>query len=108
MLRNLLWAYIYGGEISGTLILKEIIVAIVVAVFFLVLYFGFKRIIFYGINDNITAAKYGALVMSITLALTWLIASLNLLGFWSSVVAVTLLTFSLIFNLVYLVVTRNK
>lgn len=108
MLRNLLWSYIYGGEVSENLVTKEIIVAVCVALFFLGSYFGFKRIIFYGINDDITAAKYGALVMSISLATTWLMSSLNLLGFWSSMISVILLAVSFLFDLVYLLVTRNK
>jgi len=107
MFRNLLWAYIYGGEISETPVAKEIIVALVIAGFFMVLYWGFKRIIFYGINDNVSIAKYGAFVLSISLALTWIIASLNLLGFWSSIIAVVILAFSLIFDLVFLLVTRK-
>jgi len=108
MVRNLLWTYVFSGEVSDTLVGKEIIVAIAVAAFFILLYWGFKRMIFYGINDNISVAKYGALVLSISLALTWLIASLNLLGFWSSIIAVVLLAISLMFNLIYLLVTRNR
>ncbi len=108
MLRTMLWTYLYGGEVYTSLILKEIIVSAVIALLLLCLYWVFKRIIFYGINDDFNHAKYGALVLSVSLALTWLIASLNLLGFWSSIIALALLGFSFMVDMIYLMVTRNR
>ena len=108
MLRALLWDYIYGDVPPDTLVIREVVISIAIALFFLILYFGFKRIIFYTINDNSTVASYGALILSVSLALPWLLSSLDLLGFWSSIIALVLFAFSFLSNLVYLLVTRIK
>jgi hypothetical protein len=108
MLRALLWAYIYGDVPPDTLVIKEIIVSIAIGVFFLLMYFGFKRIIFYTINPIVTNARYGALILSLSLALPWLLASLDLLGLFSAIIALVIMVFGFIFNLIYLIVTRSK
>jgi hypothetical protein len=108
MLRALLWAYIYGDVPPDTLVIKEIIVSIAIGVFFLFMYFGFKRIFFYAITPVITSARYAAMTLSLSLALPWFLASLDLLGFWSSVISLVILIFGFIFNIIYLIVTRTK
>ena len=108
MIRALLWNYIYGDVPPETLMVKEIIVSIVIGVFFLLMYFGFKRIIFYTINPIITNARYGAVILSMSLALPWLLGSLDLLGFFSSIIALIIMVFGFIFNIIYLIATRAK
>jgi hypothetical protein len=106
-LRDLIWQYFYGGELPPqNLISKEIMVSIVIAILFLGLYWIFKLIIFHGINDDIRKARTGAITLSVALSAAWLIASLDLLGLWASVIALVLFVFALFVDLVYLVVTR--
>jgi hypothetical protein len=108
MLRALLWSYIYGDIPPETLMTKEIIISIVIGLFFLILYFGFKRIIFYTINPNITDAKYGAMILSLSFALPWLVGSLDLLGYFSSIIALVIMALGCVIDLIYLFVTRSK
>jgi hypothetical protein len=108
MLRHYLWSEIYKAKVPATIFWQEIIVSTIVAVLLLALYWALKRAIFFGINDNIKYARMGALILSLSLSLAWILASLNLMGFWSSVIAIGLLSLSFIFTLVFLLVTRNQ
>lgn len=108
MLRDLLWIYLYRGEYSETLVWKEIVVALVIALLLLSLYWVMVRIFFYGINDNIHHAKAGAAVMAGTLAVSWLLAALDLFGFWSSILGLCLLALGVICSLTYLILTRTS
>lgn len=106
MLRSLICGIL--GSDCGDVTTTEYVIAAVGALFFSLLYFGFKRIIFYSINDSVENAKYGALILSASLAISWVIASLDLLGPFSSIIALVVVALSLVFDLVYLVVTRKK
>ncbi|MBV6341511.1 hypothetical protein [Candidatus Magnetobacterium casense] len=108
MFRTFLWETIV--EVSPPLILttNEYLIAVIVCVFFGLLYFGFTRIIYYLINPQIEHAKYGAIFLSASLMLFWVIASLDLLGFYSTIIALVILVLALIFDMVYLIVTRPK
>jgi hypothetical protein len=108
MLRHYLWSEVYKGKVPATLFWQEIIVTTIIAALLLSLYWALKRAIFFGINDNIKYARMGALILALSLSLAWAIASLNLLGFWSAVIAVGLLAFSFILVMVFLLVTRSK
>ncbi|MBF0102832.1 MAG: hypothetical protein HQK77_18170 [Desulfobacterales bacterium] len=108
MFRNLLWLYIYRQDIPLALTWTEIIVSCVIALIFIALYWVFKRLIFFTINDNITNATIGAWLLSLAFSSAWLIASLNVFGFWSAIAALSLFSFLFIVNLIYLFVTRNK
>jgi hypothetical protein len=108
MLRHYLWSEVYKGKVPVTLFWQEIIVSLIIAALLLALYWALKRAIFFGINDNIKYARMGALILSLSLSLAWVVASLNLMGFWSSVIGVALLSLSFIFTMVFLLVTRNQ
>lgn len=106
MLRDLLWIYLYRGEYSEALAWKEIIVALIVALGLLALYWLLIRVFFYTINDNIHNAKIGAGLLAVVLSLSWLIAALDLLGFWSTILGLCLLGLGVIGCLIYLIATR--
>lgn len=108
MLRHYLWSEVYKGKVPATLFWQEIIVTTIIAALLLALYWALKRAIFFGINDNIKYARMGALILSLSLSLAWVLASLNLLGFWSSVIAMALLSLAFIFTMVFLLITRNQ
>ncbi|MEO5360849.1 MAG: hypothetical protein H7843_10455 [Nitrospirota bacterium] len=108
MLRHLLWSWLYGKIVPTTLTGKEIIISVLVSIVLLALYFVFKRMFFYTINDNIHNARYGAAILAVALSLSWLIASLELFGFRSTVVAVALLLLALLIDIVYLYLTKDR
>ncbi|MBF0316951.1 MAG: hypothetical protein HQL04_02165 [Nitrospirae bacterium] len=108
MFRTFLWEVVV--ETSPPLILttNEYIIAVAFCVFFGLLYFGFTRLIYHLINPHIEHAKYGAVFLSASLMLAWVIASLDLLGFYSTIIALIILVLALIFDMVYLIVTRPR
>ncbi|MBF0342634.1 MAG: hypothetical protein HQL06_00235 [Nitrospirae bacterium] len=106
MFRIFLWETFVEVSPPLELTTKEILIAIAFSVFFGILYFGLKRIIYHAINSRIDNAKYGALVLSASFILAWDIASLDILGFYSTIIALVILVFALIFDMVYLVLTR--
>ncbi|MBF0537424.1 MAG: hypothetical protein HQL03_04125 [Nitrospirae bacterium] len=108
MFRTFLWETIVESYPPLVLTTNEYIVATAFCLFFGLLYFGFKRIIYYSINPHIDHAKYGAIFLSATFMLTWVIASLDLLGSYSTIFALVILVLALIFDMVYLIVTRPE
>jgi hypothetical protein len=106
-LRDTVWSLFYGSEPSASLQTKEIVVATVIAVFLLSLYWLFQKIIFYGINDNARTSRTGARVLAVAIATAWLLSSLDLLGIWTSLIMVVVLVLVLTIDVVYLLVTRH-
>jgi hypothetical protein len=106
-LRDLLWVYLFGKEPPIALAGKEILTSFLIALFLIALYWVFQKIIFFGINDDARHSRAGAWVFAGSLSLGWLVASLDLLGLWSSIAALVLVAFAIFADLVYLLVTRS-
>lgn len=107
-LRDLLWQYMYGGEVPTALSWMEIGIAAAIALLLLALYWVFQKIIFYGISDNARHARTGARVFAVTLAVGWILASLDLLGLWTSLVSFIMVTLVLAVDVTFLLVTRDR
>jgi hypothetical protein len=68
----------------------------------------FQKIIFYGINESARHSQTGAQILAVVLALGWLLASLDLLGLWTSLLVLLMIVLMLAVDLTFLLVTRGK
>jgi hypothetical protein len=106
-LRDLLWSNIYGSEPPESLQPKEIAVAVGIALLLLALYWVFQKIIFYGINDNARTSRTGAQVLTVAISVAWLLSSLDLLGMYTMLIVIVMVSLVIVIDLIYLFVTRR-
>ncbi len=108
-LRDLLWQFVYGGVAPTTVVGKEIAVSVVIALLLLSFYWVFQKIIFRGgINKSPRHSRTGARVLAVALATGWLLASLDLLGWWATMAAFVGVSLTFVADLAFLLATRPR
>ena len=107
-LREMLWLYLYGGDTPDSLATKEILSSLGVFVVLFLLYFPLKKIIFYSINPDARRSRLGAILLAGSLAVAWLVSSLDLLGLFSFVFALVIAAVFILVDGTYLLLTRGK
>jgi hypothetical protein len=104
-LRSLIWDLAYDSVAPDVLSGKEIIVAIVIALLLAALYWPLK-LVFFRVTEDIHRSKTAAIVMTGALCVGWLVAALDLLGIWATLIALSLLLVGFLVDIVYLIATR--
>jgi hypothetical protein len=107
-LRDLLWMYLYNGEAPQSLMLRELVGAAVACLLLLALYVPLKKIIFYSLNPDAERSRFGAALLTASLIVSWLIASLDLFGLFSLLFALVITTVFFLIDGAYLLLTRGK
>jgi len=87
--------------------LKEVLLALVVAGFLVASWLVVRRWCFY-IAQRARPARLGAWMLCTTLALTWLVASLDLFDFRSLGIALVILILGLATGIIYLMTVKYK
>lgn len=107
-LREFLWLKLYEGALPPEhIVLCEIIVSLIVTLLILVSWFGVRRL-FFIIAHSAKAARKAGLIFSICWACAWMVGSLEFLGYRSFAFMVTVLLFSSIASIGYLVWVRKR
>lgn len=107
-LREVLWLKFYSGELPpDSLVSKEIITSIIIAILIVICWWGVRRLFFLIAQRANTARKTG-IVFCICWSCAWLIGSLELSGYRSFNFMVLLLLLSLIGSLGYLAWVRKR
>ena len=88
--RDFLWLRWHGQLPSAELTAKEILLALVIGGVLLASWLGVRRLCFY-LAQQARPARLGAWVMCITLAVSWVIASLDLFEYWTFLTALLIL-----------------
>jgi uncharacterized membrane protein len=107
MFRNMLsdMLGLAGSPIPYSYAWQELAIAIVGAVLFAALIPVFTRI-FFAINRNGSPAKIGGIITGLTLALVWAGMTMDLLGFFSTIIFLVLGVIVLIAIVVYELVAK--
>ncbi|MCX5893413.1 MAG: hypothetical protein NTW80_10680 [Deltaproteobacteria bacterium] len=106
-LREMLWLQWHGQLPPPELLLKEVLLALLVAGLLLASWLVVRRWCFY-LAQRARPARLGAWILCATLALTWLVASLDLFDFRSLGIALILLILGLATGMIYLMTVKYK
>lgn len=106
-LREFMWLQWHGLLPPTGLQFKEVLFALLVAALLLLSWLAVRRVCFY-IAQRARRARLGAWILCGTLALVWLVSSLDLFDFRSVGVALVILVLGMAAGFIYLLAVKYK